>query len=185
MANTLTGLIPTMYAALNVVSRELVGFIPSVSRDSRFERAAVNQTVRVPIVRSATTEDITPGVTPPATGSQTVDYLDMSITKSKASPILWNGEEIASLNNGNGIGLSQGEIMRDQFAESVRALTNLIEADLAALHVNASRAYGTAGATPFASDLSDPANIKKLLDDNGTPATGRALIGNTDRKSVV
>ena len=49
MANTLTSLIPDLYAALNVVSRELVGFIPAVARDSTADRVATNQTLRVPI----------------------------------------------------------------------------------------------------------------------------------------
>jgi hypothetical protein len=67
-----------------------------------------------------------------------------------------------------------------QFAESVRALTNEVEADLAALFINASRAYGTQGTAPFASDLSDPANVLKILLDNGAPQIGdKQMVINT------
>ena len=40
MANTLTSLYPKIFAALNVVSREMTGMIPAVSRSASIERVA-------------------------------------------------------------------------------------------------------------------------------------------------
>lgn len=48
-----------------------------------------------------------------------------------------------------------------------------------ALALGASRATGTAGTTPFASNLGDSAQIRKILDDNGAPASSRSLVINT------
>src|SRR4030095_6408467 len=45
-ANTLTNLIADTYVALDIVSRELVGFIPSVGRNSSLDRCALNATIR-------------------------------------------------------------------------------------------------------------------------------------------
>src|SRR6266550_549533 len=129
MANTLTGLIPTMYNALDKVAREMVGYIPAVSADMQFTRAAVGQTVISHVAPAASTTDITPGVTPPADGSQTIGNTSMTISKAKRSPVLWNGEEVLGLDNN---GASYNKILADQFAQSMRAIVNLVEADLAA-----------------------------------------------------
>ena len=61
MSNTLTGLIPTIYTALDVVSREQVGFIPAVARNAKADAAAKGQTVTAPVAQIATTVDITTG----------------------------------------------------------------------------------------------------------------------------
>jgi hypothetical protein len=178
MANTITNLIPDLYNALDVVSRELVGFIPAVSTDMTFERAAVGQTVRSPVAPASSATDITPGVTPPDDGDQTIGNVSMTITKARRVPVRWNGEQSRGLDN-NGPGRSN--LMRDQFAQAMRTLCNEVEADLAALHISASRAYGTAGTTPFgtAGDFTDASNVLKILKDNGNAADAQLVINTT------
>lgn len=175
MANTLTGVIPVLYEALNIVSREMVGFIPAVNRDSNADRAAIGQTVRSPIGVAGDLEDVTPGQQPANTGSTTVGYTDMTITSSKAAPIVWTGEESLGIGH-TGVGQN---VLRDQFADGMRKLVNAIELDIwRAAYKASSRAVGTAGTAPFgtAGDLSDFASVARLLDENGAPVSDRQLV---------
>lgn len=178
MSNTLTGLIPTIYTALDVVSREQIGFIPNVSRDAKASSGAVNQTVRSPVVPAITAEDITPGATPADSGDATIGYADVTITKSRAAPIRWTGEEQLSVSQFG----QYNTILAGQFEQAFRVLANEVESDLALMaKTRASRAYGTAGTTPFATagDLSDMSQVNRILDDNGAPASGRVMILNS------
>lgn len=175
MANTLTSLTPTIYEALDVVSREQVGYIPAVSRNSSAERAALNQTILVPVTPATTLADNTAAVTAPNTGDQTIGNVSMTISKSKHAPIRWNGEEQRGLLNA---GSYQG-ILVNQFAQAFRAITNQIDADLHdTARKNSSRAYGTAGTAPFgtAGDLSDIAQVRKILTDNGAPSSDLQMV---------
>jgi len=179
VANTLTNLIPDIYAALDVVSRELVGFIPAVARDSTADRVAANQTVRIPISPSnAAGGDITPAMSLPSASDQTIANTTLTISKARFFPFSWTGEEQSSVNAGPGF----LTLKQNQIAQAIRAAVNEMEADIAnAAYVKASRAYGTATTTPFgtAGDYSDAAQVRKILDDNGAPATDRSLILNT------
>lgn len=177
MPNVLTGLIAPLYVALDVVSRELVGAIPSVTRDPRVARAAIGQTVYTHQTPAAAATDITPGVTPPNDGDQTIGNVPITITKQRRVPFRWNGEEQLSVdNNGPGSEAIQG----DQLQQAIRTLVNEMELDVVtAARKGASRAYGTAGTTPFATTLGDPAQVRKILDDNGAPGSDRSLIIDT------
>jgi len=176
MTNTLggsvsvTALIPTLYDALDVISRELVGFTAACYRNSSAERAAKDQSVTYPVVGAATTGDIAPGTTAVDDGDQTIGYGEIKITKSKYSPVRWAGEEARSI----GINGMINPILRDQFAQSMRALVNLIEIDLwQAAYQGASRVplLPAAGTAPFgtANDLTEGANVRRILEDNGCP----------------
>lgn len=180
MANTLTNLIPDIYAALDVVSRELVGFIPAVARDSSADRLALNQTMRSSVSpANAAGGDITPAMSLPAASNQTISNKTITISKSRFFPFSWTGEEARSMDAGPGfLTLKQGQI-----AQAIRAAVNEMELDIAtAAYKGASRAYGTVGTVPFATtagDYSEAAQTRKILDDNGAPLSDRSLIINT------
>lgn len=175
MANTLTNLIPDIYAAMNVISRELVGFIPAVARDSSADRVAINQTLRIPVSPSnAAGGNITPAMSLPSAADQTFTNKTLTISKQRFFPFSWTGEEENSMNAGPGF----LTLRQSQIAQAMRAAVNEIETDIAtAASAGASRAYGaTAGTAPV---LADWAGAKKILDDNGAPLSDRTTVINT------
>lgn len=182
-ANTLSAIVGDIYAALDVVSRERTGFIPSAMRAPSAERAAVGQTVTYPIAPPQEATDIVPAMTPPSGNDNTFGVGTMAITKAQAVKFNFTGEEQRMLNASPGPGYLSAQSMI--IAQSFRTLANKVEADLSAeAAANASRAYGTAGTTPFAGDtLADLAQLKKILDDNGAPETGRSAVLNSSAEA--
>jgi hypothetical protein len=174
-ANTLTALIPDIYAAMDVVSRELVGFLPAMGRAVGVERAAVGQTVKIPTSTVQTAVDIAPAMQVPEPPDNTLNAGSMAITKARAVPFGFTGEEQRAMNTGGpGYLSARGMII----AEALRTLVNEMERDAAVeAAANASRAWGTSGTTPFATDdLSPIAQLRRILNDNGAPVSGRSLI---------
>lgn len=173
--NTLTSLIPDLYEALDVVSRELVGFIPAVTLDAGAARAAVGEVVRSPVAPAAAAEDVTPGQLPPDDGDQNIGNRTLVIAKSRAVPFRWTGEEQRGVNHGPGY----AAIRRDQIAQAFRTLANEIESFVGGVAISGARAWGTAGTTPFQNDLSDPAQVRKILADNGAPLSDMQMVIDT------
>jgi hypothetical protein len=175
MANTLTitGLLPDIYVAQDQVARELSGGINSATINSGTEAAAENQTVSS--MRSAKptlNTSYTPAMTIPAGDDQTLGAESMTLDKVANVRIPLTGEVVKGLNSSVG-----GEYARRQMlAQAFRVITNQIESDLlAAAYKGASRAYGTAGTTPFATTFSEIAQLRKILADNGCPMSDLQL----------
>lgn len=177
-ANTLTSFVPTLYAIMDIVSREMVGFIPLVDRNvSLSQRLAVGETVKWPKSGKFTTGNTPVGMSVSAASDRTPGEDTMSIDKSKSVGFNFTGEEQLGLDNS--IGYSN--LQTSEFAQALRALVNEMEADIAlAAALGASRAYGTAGTAPLASGTGDVAQLRKILDDNGAPLGPRGLVLNSD-----
>ena len=82
MANTLTNLAADIYRAADIVGREAVGFIPSVTINAGSEAAAQGDTVRSHFTRAATVNtSATPAMTIPEGDDQTIDNKTMTISQ--------------------------------------------------------------------------------------------------------
>lgn len=171
MANTLTNLLPTLVKGFDVVSRELVGFIPSVTRDATTDRVAKNQTLYSWKTAAASLNNITAANVSPQAADNSVSNVSITVTNFKMSDFYLTGEEKLGL-DGN-----YGPLVADLTEQCIRVITNQMESDIySAAYVGASRAWGTAGTTPFASTINASAKARKILDDNGAPFGQRSLV---------
>lgn len=165
MSTTLTNLIPNVYTAIDVVSRELTGMIPSVTLDAKASAAAVNQSVYVPVAPTSNSLVAnTAAMTVPTPTAQTIGATEIKITKSYHVPFEWNGEDELSVDNG---GPGAAGIQQNQIVQAIRTLTNQVENDLTALYTTTSRAAGTAATTPFATTMDGANQARRILIDNG------------------
>jgi hypothetical protein len=163
--NTITGLVPDIYEALDIVSRELVGMVPAVSINASAATAAVGQNIRVDVEPEGNLSDIVPSMTIPEPTGQTSGFVDIVITNSKAAEFGFVGEAQLGLNSGPGY----PNVRAQKIAQAIRKVTNAVELDLAGLYSTMSRAVGTAGTTPFgtANDFTAAAQARQVLKDNG------------------
>lgn len=168
MANVLNNLAADIYKAADVVGRELVGFIPSstINGDATV-RAAKGDTIRAAFTRTPSVNtSFAPSMTIPEGTDQTVDNKTMTLDNYASVQIPWTGEDIKHVNNGSGFETIYG----DQIKQAMRAICNNIESTVAtAAYKGASRAIGSAGTTPFASNFDTVAQVRQILVDNGCP----------------
>lgn len=177
MANVLNNLAADMYRAADTVGREMIGIIPSCTLNTDSTAAALGDNVRSHFTRTPVVQGLTPSMTIPEGTDQTVDSKTLVIDTPASVQIPWTGEDMKHVNNGSGFETIYG----DQIAQAFRAITNQMEASTwAATYKAASRAFGTAGTTPFASSFNEVAEIRQILVDNGCPDDGQlSLIFNT------
>jgi hypothetical protein len=177
MANVLTSLAADLYKAADIVGREQVGIVPSVTINAGAEAVALNDTIRSSFTRTPSVGTITPSMTIPEGTDQTVDNKTLVLDQTASIKIPWTGEDIKHVNNGVGFQTVYG----DQIAQAIRAMVNQVENFMYLKLVAAvSRSFGTAGTNPFASNFNAVAEIRQILIDNGMPDDGRAtLVFNT------
>ena len=151
--------------SLDVVSRELVGVIPACELDARATQQAFNQPLASPVTGEVELEDFTPSATAPNPATSVVDNRQIIMNHMKRAKVTWSGDEQMSID------ALATPVMRQQYEQAMRSLSNAIEADAAEEAVAGALAFGnivgTPGTSPFASDTKSLTRARKILADNG------------------
>lgn len=169
MANTLTltGLTELLYQAKDIVAAEPTALIDSVTINSGSEGISINGTVNSFNTSAPTVStSYTPGMSLPSSNDYTVttDTLTIGQTVNTSFPI--TGELAKQLENTAG----RDYVINNVIAQHIRAMRNTIEAHVGSvIYKGASRATGTSGTTPFASNHNSVNALRQILVDNGTP----------------
>lgn len=169
-ANTLTGLAADAFLAADIVGRELVGLVPSATINGGSERVALGDTVKSHVTSTPSGGSFVPSMAIPEGNAITIGVNSFTVNQSYSIKIPITGEEQKHLDNGAGYSTVWGDVI----AQSIRKLANTIETYAwNTTRVAASRAFGTAGTNPFASDFNAVNEIRQILVDNGTPTDGQ------------
>lgn len=168
MSNTLTSLTPTLFAAAGDVAAEACGVIDAI--DLRINpKAAYGESVTIPVAPVATSGTYSPAMTTTAGTDKTASSVTISASANACSSFNLTGEDMLTLTNG-GPNDNKREWIRQLTAQAMRVLRNdAAAAAIVAIKQGSSRATGTAGTAPFASDLSALTAARKILRDNGAP----------------
>lgn len=178
MPNTLTALAPTLFSVAKEVAQEPVGALNSINMNFDSKGVAIGDAVAVPIAPAAAVTDFTPAMTQSAGSDKIAESVSVTIDKNQVTSWHLTGEQQRSLENCESP-MTQ-EWVRQLIGQGMRALRNAAEtAACSAIYTGASRAYGTAGTTPFATTLDEIPNVYKILKDNGAPMADLQMVVNT------
>ena len=177
MASNISALAPILFSAAQEVSAEAFGTVNSISNSFASKGVSKGDKVVVPVSPVQANTPFTAAATPPEGTSVTAGKVEVEITKSQKTSMVLTGEQIRSLENGQ----NYQEFTRQFAAQGMRALRNECEIDCCnAIKEGASRAYGTAGTTPFATSINELANVRKILRDNGAPLADLQFVCNSN-----
>ena len=169
MANdiSLTGLTEILYKSRDAVCREPVSFAQGVMVNGGSEGVSSGGTVTSIRSTEPTLEtSYTPAMTVPDASDITTTTESLTLSSYAGASIPLKGEQWAQLANTVGAEAALTQL----YKQAIRKMINSIEATVAtAAYKGASRAVGTAGTTPFASNFNLVNSLRQILQDNGTP----------------
>ena len=165
--NTLTNAIPTILAQGLMALRENAIVARLVNSSYSREAAEKGDTIDIPIPSAITAQAVTPSYVPPDDSGVTPTKVSISLDQWYEAPFFMSDKDLGEAISG---------IVPLQVSEAVKALANNVDTYLLNLGKSFYGAVGTAGTTPFASDVQAAVDARKLLFDQLAPPGDRRAV---------
>lgn len=173
-SNTTTNIIPQLLAQGLLSLREMAVMPRFVNRAYETLAGEKGSTIDVPIASAITAAAVTPSYVKPDDAGVSPTKVSLSLDKWYEAPFFLTDKEMLEVMNGT---------IPLQAQEAVKALANQVDNDILALYKSIYGYVGTAGTTPFATDLTEFLDARKTLNNQLAPLGDRFVVLDPDAEA--
>lgn len=166
MANTLTSVIPTIFAKAMLALRPYVGLPRLVNTDFSRESAMRGSTISIPIASAGTVKTVSPSSTPGTADDSTMAAAQVVLDQWKYVDFVLTDKDVANME-------AETNFIPPVMSEKLKTLTNDINSYIGGLLRGCYNSVGVPATTPFASSSDLLVDARKLLTDTYTPPDNR------------
>lgn len=172
--NNLQALVPTIFAqGLKALRSNCV--MPSlVNSDFGTETKEKGDTIQVPVPSMVPVQDVVPGAVAPDPQGATPGKVSIPLSNWKEAPFYLTEKELAQVVDG---------VVPMQLSSAVESLATAVNASILTCYKGVYGYVGTAGATPFSTDLSASTQARKVLGLQKAPTQNRRIVLSPDAEA--
>lgn len=172
--NTFTNVIPQLLAQGLLALRQMAVMPRYVNRAYETTAGEKGSSIDVPIPSAISATDVTPSFIPPNDAASSPTNVNIPLSNWKEAAFFLNDKEMLEVISGT---------IPMQASEAVKALANAVDNSILALYTGVYGWAGTAGTTPFATDLSAFVDARKALTNQLAPMDPRYVAIDADAEA--
>lgn len=174
--NDLTNVIDQLLARGLLALREAAVSPQIVNREYETSPGTQGSTIDVPLPSAVAVQDVTPAATPPSTADQTPGTTSIALDRWKEAPFHLSDKDYTEMS-------ARAGYLPMIASGAIKALANDVDRYILGLGSKFYGMYGTAGTTPFASNINAATQIRKVLNEQLCPLGDRFLVMDPDAEA--
>jgi hypothetical protein len=174
MSNTMTAIIPKLLAQGLLALRQQAVMPRLVNRGYEVIAGRKGSSIDVPIPSAVAAVQVAPATVPPANADMAPTSVNIPLDQWWEAPFYLTDKEVMDVMDG---------IVPMQASEAIKSLANKVDVSCLDQGKKFAGFAGTAGTTPFATDLKGYLDARKVLNRNLAPMDNRSVVLDVDAEA--